>query len=76
MTQEEVDLIFSITISIHENEWFGERKKPRGREEVQEWVVKNLTLRNVYTVPVGMSWGMLTSKEYFDEYWSENSKIK
>jgi len=36
MTQKEVDMLFNITILIHENKWFGKRKKPLDREKVQE----------------------------------------
>jgi hypothetical protein len=76
MTQEQIDIIFRLTISIHEDEWFGKRKKPRDREEVQEWVAKTLaSSMNIYTTPCGMSWGVLTTKEYFDEYWSKHKKI-
>jgi hypothetical protein len=77
MTQDEINMLYSITIIIHENEWFGKRKKPRNREEVQEWVAKQLAeCQNIYTTPCGMSWGVLTTKEHFDEYWNERSKIK
>ena len=27
MTQEEVNTIYNLTIIIHENDWFGKRKK-------------------------------------------------
>ena len=77
MTQEEINIIFNITILIHEDEWFGKRKNPRDREEVQEWVAKQLANNmNVYTIPRGMSWGGITTEEKFNEYWNENSKIK
>lgn len=73
MTQEEVNTLFNITILIHENEWFGKREKPRDREEVQKWVAEQLALSlNVYTVPSGMSWGVLTTKEHFEEYWKDH----
>ena len=86
MTQEQINYLFNITILIHENEWFGDTKKKclfgkekkirRDREEVQEWVAKKLAeTMEVYTIPVGMSWGSLVDKETFDKYWSENSKI-
>lgn len=76
MTQEEINLLYQLTITIHEHEWFGKRKKPRDREEVQEWVAKKLAFLDIYTIPCGMSWGILTTKEDFDKYWSEHSKIK
>lgn len=76
MTQEEINVLYHITISIHEDEWFGKRKKQRDREEVQEWVSKQLALNlGIYTTPCGMSWGVLTTKEHFDEYWKEHSKV-
>lgn len=31
---------------------------------------------DIYTTPCGMSWGVLTTKEKFDEYWDEHGKIK
>lgn len=77
MTQEEIDILYNLTIVIHEHKWFGIRKKPRDREEVQEWVAKQLaTSMKIYTTPCGSSWGVLCSKEHFDEYWNEHSKIK
>lgn len=36
MTQEEINTLYSLTIAIHEHEWFGKRNEPRDREEVQE----------------------------------------
>ncbi|HLO91551.1 MAG TPA: hypothetical protein VK172_10345 [Lentimicrobium sp.] len=75
MTQKDIDILFQLTITIHENEWFGKRMKSRSREEVQEWVAKRLAENlEVYTIPCGASWGVLVSKEDFDEYWSKNSK--
>lgn len=84
MTQKEVDYIFSITIMIHEDKWFYENKGKRGlfgelpkrrdREEVQEWVAQQLaTCFGVYTVPCGMSWGVIVDKDYYDEYWSTHT---
>ena len=76
MTQKEVDLLFNLTIVVHENEWFGKRKKPRDREEVQEWVARQLAdAQEIYTIPCGMSWGVITTKERFDEHWKEKGKI-
>ncbi|MFW6247111.1 MAG: hypothetical protein ACOC22_02985 [bacterium] len=73
MTQKELDTLFEITITIHEDQWFGKRKNPRSREEVQEWVTKQLAeSQGIYTIPCGMSWGALTTKQRFDEYWREN----
>ena len=73
--QEIIDVIFSITLSIHENKWF--KEKERTRDEVQEWVAKKLaSCMDIYTTPCGMSWGILTTKEKFDEYWNEHGKIK
>ena len=77
MDQKQIDTLFNLTILIHEHEWFGERKKTRNREEVQEWVSKKLaSTMDVYTIPMGMSWGVLTDKENFNRYWNDNSKIK
>lgn len=77
MTQEEIDVLFSITITIHENEWFGKGKKRRDRNEVQRWVAQKLAnALGTYTIPVGSSWGTLVPKFKFDEYWKEHSKLK
>ena len=77
MTQEQINTLYNLTILIHEHEWFGKRKNLRDREEVQEWVAKKLaSCMEIYTTPCGMIWGVLCSKEYFDEYWNEHSKIK
>ena len=65
MTQEEVNLIFNITILIHEHPWFKEKK--RTRNEVQNWVTEKLAENRIYTVPVGMSWGVLCNKETYDD---------
>lgn len=85
MDNKEINLLFNLTILIHEDKWFEDNKskgwfsnnKPRrSREEVQEWVAKQLAKNlQIYTIPCGMSWGVLTDKEQFDEYWKENSKI-
>ena len=50
MTQEEINALYSLTISIHQNEWFGNTTKRRSRDEVQEWVAKQLALafRDLY----------------------------
>lgn len=77
MTQEQINTLYNLTILIHEHEWFGKRKKARNREEVQEWVSKQLaSSMEIYTIPCGMSWGVLTTKEHFDEYWTEHGKVK
>jgi len=76
MTQQEIDLIFTLTICVHEDKWFGENGKRRDRNEVQEWVAMRLAnMCAIYTIPCGMGWGVITSRKYFDEYWSENGKI-
>ena len=76
MTQEEIKTLFEITIMIHENKWFGNPKKRRDREEVQEWVAKQLAICNqIYTIPCGMSWAILVSEEEFNNYWNENGKV-
>lgn len=77
MTQEEINTLFNITIVLHESKWFGERKKPRDREQVQQWVAEKLASSlQIYTIPCGMSWGTLVDKDRYEEYWKENSKIK
>lgn len=77
MTQKEVDVLFEMMLEIHENNWFGTRNKPKRRDVMYEWVSKQLAKNlEVYTIPIGASWGVLVSKERFDEYWKENSNIK
>ncbi len=70
MTQEEIDLVFSITINIYEHPWFKEKK--RTREEVQNWVAEKLSAFEIYTIPIGMSWGRKVDKESFEEHKKEN----
>ena len=41
MTQEQINTLYNLSILINEHEWFGKRKKPRDREEVQEWVLNS-----------------------------------
>lgn len=65
MTQDEINLLFAITITIHEDDWFGQRKNARDREETQEWVAQKLAEREIYTIPIASSWGMLTTKEKY-----------
>ena len=67
MTQKELDVIFNITIMIYENPWF--KKKERTRDEVQAWVSKQLAEAvEVYSIPMGMSWGHLVEEEQYDEF--------
>ena len=68
MTQKEVDVLFNITIVLHENEFFGLRKSPLDRNEVQKWVAQKLTEIDIYTLPIGMSWGVIVTKEYWEEH--------
>lgn len=63
--QELINLIFSITINIHEHSWF--KEKNRTRDEVQNWVSEKLRNHGIYTFPSGMSWGVLTTKEFYEE---------
>lgn len=65
MTQDEVNLVFSITIAMFQDPWF--KEKSRTRDEVQNWVAEKLAAFGVYTMPVGASWGVLISKEMYDE---------
>jgi hypothetical protein len=66
MTQKEVDVVFSITSVIFEDKWF--KEKTRTRDEVQKWVAKQLAEANeTYTIPIGMSWGVLCNKESYEK---------
>lgn len=66
MTQEEINTLYSLTIAIHEHEWFGKRNEPRDREEVQEWVAKKLaSCQEIYTIPCGSGWGTIGIKRIF-----------
>lgn len=65
MTQGEVDLVYRITIIMYEHPWF--KEKSRTRDEVQNWVREQLSQHNIFTVPVGMSWGVLTDENYYIE---------
>lgn len=76
MTQEEVDTLFSIAITIHRDEWFGERDKitTKSTDKVAKWVARQLAeSQNIYTIPVGASWGVLTTEKKFNEYWEKNN---
>ncbi|MCK9416153.1 hypothetical protein M0Q97_05795 [Candidatus Dojkabacteria bacterium] len=66
MTQDEIDLVYSLTITIFQDKWF--REKERTRDEVQDWVREKLASFEIYTMPCGMSWGSLCSKELYDEF--------
>lgn len=66
MTQKEIDLVFNITIVLYEHPWF--KEKERTRDEVQNWVREKLGNHEIFTIPVGMSWGLLVSKEHYNEY--------
>ena len=63
INQDFIDFLFNLTIVIHEHPWF--KEKNRTREEVQNWVAEKLAEIEIYTVPVGMSWGMLVNKEFY-----------
>lgn len=79
MAQDILDTLFSITIAIHEHEWFGKRNNPKDRDEVQKWVAKQLaSTHQIYTIPCGASWGVITTKQKFNEYWGyiEDSNYK
>ena len=66
MTQKEIDLVYELTICIYQDKWF--KKKERTREEVQDWVRQQLAISKIYTMPCGMSWGVLCSKKLYDEF--------
>lgn len=74
MTQEEVDLVYSITIAMYEHPWF--KEKSRTRDEVQNWVREQLSAHNILTVPAGMAWGVLCSKERYNQYSTEYANSK
>ena len=75
MTQEEINILFSITITLHEHKFFGEGKRAN-REMVQEWVARQIAvMHEIYTVPCGSSWGVITTKDRYDKYWEEHSKL-
>lgn len=70
MTQSEVDVVFSITITIHQEKYFGKRIDPLDRDELQRWVAKQLAdALNIYTTPVGSCWGIITTKDKYDIYY-------
>ncbi len=64
MTQKEINLIYNLTITIHIEPWF----KNKSREEVQEWVREQLAEYNIFTIPMGMSWGVLCNKESYKKH--------
>lgn len=74
MTQKEINVLYNSAIVVHCV--FNQPEKRRDIEEVQGWVAKSLADSEIYTIPIGSSWGTLTTKELFDEYWKDNSKIK
>lgn len=72
MTQTQVDALFQITLALHENEWFGKRRKPRNRTEVQRWVTHQLAQVGIYTTPCGSSWGILSTQTEYEKYFGLN----
>lgn len=66
MTQKEIDLVFSLTLAIHEDKWFGRRKNVKDRHKVQQWVANELAAQGIYTTPVGSSWGVVITKEKYE----------
>jgi hypothetical protein len=63
MTQKEIDLVFEMSLNIHEHPWF--KEKTRTREEVMDFVRAVLAQNEIYTIPMGASWGVITDKEIF-----------
>lgn len=63
--QDFINFLFNLTIVLYEHPWF--KEKNRTREEVQNWVAEKLAEIEIYTVPVGISWGMLVNKEFYQE---------
>jgi len=63
MTQEEVNVVFSMTSMIHEG------FKDKSVAEVHEWVAGQLGQMGIHTIPLGMSWGSLTTEEKHKEYY-------
>ena len=56
MTQQELNVLFSITIVIHTDPWF----KNKSRDEVQNWVAQQLRDNlDIYSYPIGSSWGSI-----------------
>ena len=66
MTQDEINLVYAMTISIYQDSWF--KEDGRTRDEVQDWVRERLAMSGIHTIPVGCSWGSKVSKEYYDEF--------
>ena len=74
MTQKELDAIFGITIRLHESAFF--KQKNLTRDRVQEWVAQSLADScDIYTIPVGASWGVKVTKKEYDEYWNKNGTL-
>ncbi len=70
MTQQEIDIIFNLTILIHEDKYFGKPKGRLDRNKLQAWVTKQLAdSLNVYTIPCGSSWGVIATKKEYEEYY-------
>lgn len=45
------------------------------RDDLQDWVRTQLAEHlNVYSVPCGMSWGVLAYKEQYEQYLKEKRK--
>lgn len=63
--QDFINFLFNLTIVLYEHPWF--KEKNRTREEVQNWVAEKLAEIEIYTVPIGMSWGILVTKEFYQE---------
>lgn len=70
--QDFINVLFEITITIHEDSWFKDKK--RTRDEVQNWVAEKLAENGIYTVPVGASWGMLVSETFYKEQKCQKEK--
>lgn len=71
MTQKELDLVFNITSVMFEHPWF--KEKERTKDEVQQWVADKLAESEIYTIPIGSSWGSLCTKEkYYSAKITEN----
>jgi hypothetical protein len=65
MTQKEINLVFKIAVTIYEHPWF--KKEKRTKEDVQNWVTKQLTDHKIYTILIGDK-RMVVDKEYYDEF--------
>lgn len=72
--QKVADFMFSIGMMIHTEDWF----KDKSREEIAAWIATKALADGleIYTMPIGMSWGNLSSKENFEVYYKKFYNMK